>query len=309
LQGGLALPQLQTISFYAMGTECFVHFYASDSKQVARVTRAVVDEVLRIEWKYSRYRQDSLLSAINRAALTGEAVSIDQETVGLLEYAAEAHKQSDGLFDITAGVLRRAWDFKSNTIPHESTIDRLLPLVGFHLIQWSENTLSFAKAGIELDFGGIGKEYAADRAAETCLELGIERGLIDFGGDIRVLGPRPNDEPWEIGIRHPRSYGKCLATVKIKRGAIATSGDYERCIRLDDKVYSHILNPLTGWPANGLCSVSVVSDRSIIAGALSTIAILKERQGIIWLEQLGVEHLWVDCDLNVGRSTTEIEHA
>ena len=151
---------------------------------------------------------------------------------------------------------------------------------------------------MELDFGGLGKEYAADRAAEVCADLGMRHGLIDLGGDIRVVGPQPDGLPWRIGIRHPRDADRLAAEIALPGGALATSGDYERFIEVDGRRYCHILDPKTGWPAQGLSSVTVISDRCLVAGSLSTAAMLKGPAGAAWLHGLGVRHLVIDEEGN-----------
>jgi len=158
----------------------------------------------------------------------------------------------------------------------------------------SDGLLSFAQAGMELDFGGLGKEYAADRAAEVCGELGAGHGFVDLGGDIRVIGAQADGQPWRVGIRDPRDGAAVVAEVALSGGALATSGDYERFIELDGRRYCHILDPRTGWPAQGLSSVTVICDRCLVAGSLATSAMLRGREGGPWLEGLGVRHIVID---------------
>jgi thiamine biosynthesis lipoprotein len=155
---------------------------------------------------------------------------------------------------------------------------------------------------MELDLGGLVKEYAADRVAARCQALGVRSGMVNLGGDVRVLGPKPDGSPWRIGIRHPRRRGALLRTVELLRGGLATSGDYERCIVLEGVRYGHVLNPCTGWPVRHLASVSVVADRCIVAGSASTIALLRERKGPAWLSALRLPHLWVSVDGATGGS-------
>jgi thiamine biosynthesis lipoprotein len=147
---------------------------------------------------------------------------------------------------------------------------------------------------MELDFGGLGKEYAADRAVEVCIDLGARHGFIDLGGDIRVIGPQPNGLPWRIGIRHPRDADQLVAEIELSNGALATSGDYERFMEVDGRRYCHILDPRTGWPAHGLSSVTVIADRCLVAGSLSTSAMLKGKAGAAWLQGLAVRHVVID---------------
>ncbi len=285
---------LHRFPFLAMGTDCVIQLYASEQVVADRVAQLAFDEVKRIEFRYSRYRPESDLSAINRVAETGGTIQVDDETAGLLNYAFAAYRKSEGLFDISSGLLRRAWNFKQGRLADQNVLDQLLPHVGLDRLSWQAPHLSFTVPGMELDFGGLGKEYAADRAAEICQAHGIEHGVIDLGGDIHVIGPLPQGEPWQIGIRHPRCPEKIMALASITKGSLATSGDYERCIDIDGRRYSHILNPQTGWPVQGLSSVTALTDRCLVAGSVCTIAMLKGLPGVDWLNSLGIEHCWMN---------------
>ncbi|MBS4095951.1 MAG: FAD:protein FMN transferase [Sulfuricella sp.] len=280
--------------FFAMGTECLLHLYARNASQADRAAQRAIDEVARIEQRYSRFRGDSLLAEINRAAQAGATLEVDEETAGLLDYAYACHAKSAGKFDITSGILYDAWDFSTHELPEPSRVAMLLPRVGLEKIRWQRPVLQFPQPGMKLDFGGIGKEYAADRVADLCLGAGIAHGLVDLGGDIRVIGPHPHGAPWHIGIRDPAQPENALAVIAVRSGAIASSGDYERHIEVAGKRYSHLLDPASGWPVHGLAAVSVVAERCLVAGSLSTIAMLKGRDGIAWLDSLGVDYLWVD---------------
>lgn len=286
--------KLYSFPFAAMSTECFLHLYVTSLSDAEAIAYSAIQEVLRIEARYSRYREDSFLSKINLAAQRGDVIEVDEETAGLLDYAYASHKKSGGLFDITAGILRKAWDFSTVHLPEQAVIDQLLPFIGLDKVQWQSPCLSFLVPGMELDFGGIGKEYAADRAAALCASLGIEHGLVNLGGDITVIGPHPNQEPWRIGICHPRNPGIPMTTVEIDRGALATSGDYERFIEIEGERYCHLLDPKSGWPVRGLSSVSVLADQCLVAGSIATIAMLKGLDGIDWLNELGAGHIWMD---------------
>lgn len=291
-------------TFNAMGSPCDIQLFASGELEAKRVAELAVADVQRLEARYSRYREDSFLSEINRVAVIGGKITVDDETAGLLNYAATCYAQSDGMFDITSGILRRAWNFKSNQLPDELQIKRLLENVGWQKLRWVSPVLEFPIAGMEIDFGGIVKEYAVDRAATLCWEAGVKHGIINLGGDIKIIGPHPEGIPWRIGIQHPRNKGKAVETIELYRGAVASSGDYERCITLDGVRYGHILNPKTGWPVQHLAAVSVVGDFCVVAGSASTIAMLKQADGANWLENLGLPHLWVDMQGDVGGSLT-----
>lgn len=281
-----------------MGGPCRLRLDCLDQAQAGRAIAAAEAEVRRLELKYSRYLPDSLTSRINSAAGEMEPVAIDEETAGLLGFAHTLWRQSDGLFDLTAGILRNAWDFRSSQLPLQSTIDELLPLIGWQRVEWDAQSLRLPVAGMEIDFGGCVKEYACDSVAAILARQGIERGLVDLAGDMAVLGAGSLKEPWKIGIRHPRIGRRALAEVSLSAGALASSGDYERCLQIAGRRYGHILNPCTGWPVQGLVAVSIVSEQCLVAGGSATIAMLKpEAEALEWLSELGLPWLAVDSEL------------
>ncbi len=286
--------------FKAMGSPCEIRLYAREYAQAKRVSEAIMEEVGRLEARYSRYRIDSDLSAINRVAAAGGQIAVDAETSGLLDYAGTCWRESDGLFDISSGVLRRLWRFDGGGLPNEAELEDLLGRVGWHRLRWEPPVLAFPEPGMEIDFGGVVKEYAADRAASLARDAGVTHGMVNLGGDIRVIGPHPDGSPWRIGIRDPRRPGALIATVALQRGGLASSGDYERCIVIEGQRYGHILNPKTGWPVRHLAAVSVIGDLCVVAGSASTIGMLKEDRGPAWLADLGLPHLWVDVSGEVG---------
>lgn len=299
---------LHRFPFRAMASPCELHLYGEDAAQVEAAARAASLEVARIEKKYSRYLDDSVASAINRSAGSPRGLSLDEETAALLDYAATAWEQSDGLFDITSGALREVWDFRSGRLPAERDVTRVLDRVGWQRIDWRRPVLRMP-AGMQIDFGGYGKEYAADRASEVCLRRGITSGLVDLGGDVRIVGPAPDGESWSVGIRDPRRPSGALVSLDLETGGIATSGDYQRFMVVDGRRYSHLLDPRTGWPVSGLTSVSVVAARCLVAGTASTIAMLKGAGGAEWLDGLGLPNLRVDVDGRVSGSLAGRQHA
>lgn len=287
--------ELYNFSFKAMGSPCEFSLYAENAALADAARAAALAEVARLEEKYSRYRPGNYLDDINRAAAAGGEAAVDAETTALLDYADTCYQQSDGLFDITSGVLRKAWRFAPGAIPpSQRQIDELLPAVGWHWLERGNGVIRFRHRGMEIDLGGIVKEYAADRAAAICAAKVIRYGLIDMGGDLHAIGPHPDGKPWLIAIRHPRQLGATLATFPLRRGALANSGDYERCIEIAGERYSHILSPKTGWPVRGLAAVSVAAPHCVLAGSASTIAMLKEEEGTAWLEELGLEYVAMD---------------
>ena len=281
--------------FRAMGGPCRLRFACADDVLAGRVITAAETEVRRLEQKYSRYLPDSLTSTINRAAGTQQPVPIDSETAAMLGFAHTLWQQSDGLFDLTAGILRRAWDFRSGRLPAQSAIDRLLPLIGWQQVQWDASSIRLPLAGMEIDFGGCVKEYACDSVGAVLARHGIERGLVDLAGDMVVVGSDSALEPWSVGICHPRRAGAAIATFSLAAGSLASSGDYERCMVVDGRRYGHILNPLTGWPVQGLAAVSIAAPQCLVAGGSATIAMLKpEGEALAWLAELGLPWFAVD---------------
>lgn len=281
---------------------------APDETTAQQWANAAIQEVRRIEAKYSRYRDDSVVSTINRAA-GKEAVAVDEETAALLDFAAQLHADSDGLFDLTSGVLRRAWNFQAQRVPAQSEIDALLPLVGWSQLEWHHSTLRLPRAGMEIDLGGIGKEYAADRAAAVLLAQGARYGFVNLGGDVRGLGVAPGDAAWSIGIARPRAHAHAhahahgndaqsmLGTLELRDGAVATSGDYERFFEAEGRRYCHILNPHTGWPTVHWQSVSVAAPLCVAAGACATLAMLMpQEQALQFLAQQNLHALLVDAN-------------
>lgn len=290
---------LHRYAFRAMAADNEVQIHAPEEALARAAAGRAIAEVQRIEAKYSRYRQDSLLSRINAAA-GGEPVAVDAETEALLDYADACWRQSEGLFDATSGVLRRAWDFGRARVPPAAEREALLALIGWQRVERMEGSVRLAVRGMELDFGGIGKEYAVDRAIAELHACGITSALVNLAGDLAILGPQPGGSPWRIGIRHPRIDGAVAATLDVASGAIATSGDYERYIEVDGVRHCHLLDPRTGLAAQGFRSVTVHAPTCLVAGSAATIAMLRgERDGLAWLAELGLPSYAVLAD---GRS-------
>jgi len=292
--------KLYHFPFNAMGSPCELKFYCQSKEYAQNIADKVIADVQRIESRYSRYREDSVLSKINKVAELGGAIEVDEETLALLNYADTCYQQSGGLFDITSGVLRKAWDFKSKMTPKQENINKILKSVGWKKIQIEGKTIKFTVPKMQLDFGGIGKEYAVDRASTICRQQGIQHGLVNLGGDIKVIGPHLDGQPWVVGVSHPRKAGELLTSLEVFSGAVASSGDYERCIVINGRRYSHVLNPKTGWPVSELASVTVVANQCVIAGSACTIAMLMEKQGKRWLKTLGLQYIWVDREGRVA---------
>lgn len=268
------IPGLYQFQCSAFGCLNTISVFQNSELAPQALFDAIETELLRIQYKYSRFEADSIISKINSSSRE-QSIEVDAETAGLLNYAAQAFRESDGLFDITSGVLSRAWNFKTKTIPNGRVISELLTAVGWEKVIWDGAFIRLPFARMEIDFGGIGKEYACDRVVGMCKEYGITQALINLGGDIAALGNHPNGRPWNIGIRHPRKQDGVLGSLELSDSALATSGDYERYFEFEGARYCHIINPKTGYPASAIQSVSVVHKSCLVAGTLSTIAMLK----------------------------------
>jgi thiamine biosynthesis lipoprotein len=277
--------------FAAMASPCEVLVEGVGELLAAEVAAAAETEALRIERKFSRYRNDSVIGAIHAAC--GHAIEVDAETADLLDYAAACHALSGGLFDITSGVLRAVWRFDgSDRVPEPAAVRALLPLVGWPRVQWQRSRLVLP-AGMELDFGGLGKEYAVDRTLALLRQVAPQAALlVNFGGDLAVSGPRASGRPWQVGVERPGGHDAALR-LELAGGALATSGDARRFLLKDGVRLGHILDPRDGWPVRGAPrSVTVAAGRCIEAGTLATLALLQGPEAESWLAQQGAPH-WV----------------
>ncbi len=289
--------------FRAMGSPCELHLYGESRSEIDGVADAAKALVLGIEHKYSRYRDDSVIAAINRSAGDSAGIEVDEETASLLDYAHTAYEQSGGLFDVTSGSLRRVWNFKSGRVPSRAEVTEALGRVGWSRVRWSRPRLVLPVAGMELDFGGFGKEYAVDCATDLCRARGLRHGMVDLGGDLRAIGPHPDGRPWIAGIRDPRAPERPMASIPLFSAGLATSGDYERCMIVDGVRYTHILDPRSGWPVTGLRSASVVAPQCLVAGTATTIALLKgARGGARFLDGLRLPNVRMDSEGRISGS-------
>jgi len=283
-------------AFKAMGGDNEIVAAAASQQAAVDAMEAAVREVMRIETKYSRYRHDagSITFRINSAAGTGSFVECDDETARLLDIAEDLFVLSGGLFDITSGVLRKAWDFSIPKLPDVHILEPLLALVGWRKVERRDKSVRLPARGMEIDFGGFGKEYAADCAAAVLTNRGIAHGYVNLGGDIRGVGGQPGGKPWLIGVQDPRVKGAVIATIPVTRGAVATSGDSQKYFEIGGRRYCHILNPLTGFPVDFWRSASVSGPTAMLAGSCSTIAMLKERDAPQFLANAACNGLLVD---------------
>lgn len=272
-----------------MASPCEILLFSHEASEAGHAASLAFNETIRIERKYSRYRDDNIVHAINHS--NGAACELDEETTRLFTYAAQCYELSDGKFDITSGVLRRAWQFKGQEIePDNKLISELLELVGWDKVEFSGDSIHL-QPGMEIDLGGIGKEYAVDLVSDKLHALTRLPLLVNFGGDIRAIGKNPNGEPWKIGIEKPTAAGTAVGLVELIDGAVATSGDAQRYCFVNGKRLGHILDPTTGWPVEDAPrSVTVVAAHCLEAGFLATLSMLQGPDAEEFLKAQGVKY-------------------
>jgi len=261
----------QSTCFMAMASPCVVLVDTDNKTLGAEMGEIVKSEALRIEEKYSP-DGPSLVTHINETA--GQAVEVDDETADLIGYSMLCYALSDGLIDITSGALRRAWEFDgSGTVPTQIQVRDALVHVGWRQVSWDRPILRL-QPGMEIDFGGIGKQYAVDRAFALAEAHSAMPVLVNLGGDLRMSGPRQDGTPWPVAIEDLDDANSAAAPLELSSGALATRRDtqgYVNGIR-----YGRVLNPRTGWPiTDAPRSVTVHAATCMEAGLLATLALVR----------------------------------
>lgn len=289
---------LRKLAFPALGTQCEVQYAApGGDQQAAGFEQAVVAWVTAFEAKYSRFRPDSLVSRINAAA--GRApVDVDAEMEAMLKMCDTLFFMTQGVLDPTALPLIQLWNYKAEKprVPTPAEIGAARELVGWKKVQRTPGKVFLPQSGMALDFGGFGKEYAVDMAAQLAIQHGIPAALVDFGHDLRAIGAPPDRPAWHIGLEDPQKPGATAGSMAIIGKGVASSGDYIRAFTLDGKRYGHIIDPRTGWPvANGCTQATVVAGTCLQAGVLSTAAfVLGVPKGVEFIQSFpGAEGLLV----------------
>ena len=275
--------------FEAMASPCQLLTDAKSEDDAAELLQTVAAEAWRIEDKFSRYVRGNIVDEIN--AGDGREIEVDDETANLLDFADSLYRMSDGSFDITSGALRKVWSFDgSDNVPAQADIMAILEFVGWEKIQWNRPLIKL-KSRMQIDLGGIGKEYAVDRAAELVRQNTAAASLINFGGDLVAVGESTTDG-WRVGIESIAPQAKQPdRLIHLSSGALATSGDARRFILKDGMRYGHVLNPVTGWPIDKAPrSVTVAADTCTQAGMLATLAMLRGSGAEDFLEQQSTKH-------------------
>jgi thiamine biosynthesis lipoprotein len=257
-----------------MGTTAEIFLWAANGRRASELFEAAFAEVEYVDATLSTYRANSEVSRINDSAAR-EAVTVDPEVFGLLRRAMAYARRTDGAFDITVGPLIKAWGFFGGTgrMPSRRALARARERSGWSLVvlDSAQRTVRFLSSGVELDLGAIGKGWALDRAATALRGLGVRAALLGLGeSSYDAIGAPPGREGWPVNVTDPADTTRVLATVLLRDGSLATSGATQQFFEIAGRRYSHIIDPRTGAPVEGMVQVTVTAKRAADSDALST---------------------------------------
>lgn len=296
--------------FRAMGTGCEILIRGKHMEAAKSAVKVALQEVKRLEKKYSFYDSASMLSELNREAKQCR-VTLDKETKSLLQFAEQLYYDSEKLFDATIGGIKECWDFKQMEIPNPQHLNQKLLGVGWHGVEFhkEENWIYFQNPRIEIDLGGIVKEYAVDQCATLLEAMGVDNGLVNLGGDLRVLGKAGvlGMKAWKVGVTDPRNHNQTLGSFNLEKGAIVTSGDNQRYFIRDGVRYHHLINPKTGMPhqlefsavtvhASSAMEASQLTSRILLGGKKQLELLHDQLIATCICDSQGNPILWKDSD-------------
>ena len=290
-----------------MGSDFNITVIAKDSITANGYIDTAIDEISRIEKVISSWNPTSQTSEINRNAGI-QPVKVDEELYQLIERAIGISKLTDGAFDISYASMDRIWTFDGSMteMPSEEDIKRSVSKVGYQniILDPNKQTVFLKIPGMKMGFGAIGKGYAADKAKALLIEKGVVSGIINASGDMNTWGKQPNGKPWKVAITNPLDKQKAFAMLPISEGAVVTSGNYEKFVTLNNKKYSHIIDPRTGYPSSGILSVTVFAPKAELADALATsVFVMGKEVGLNRINQLSkIECIIVDENGNLFTS-------
>lgn len=296
--GGFAAKPYNETQFL-MDTVVEITAYGSGAEQGVKAAFA---EMKRLHDITNNFDAASQVSQINQAA-GRSSVKVDPDLIAMLLRANELSAKLDGAFDVTIGPLSDLWGIgrKGAYIPAQADIDKVLPLVDYRrvAIDTAAGTVYLHQAGMKLDLGGIAKGYAVDKVIAILKSHGVQSALVNAGGDVRVIGRRPDGSPWRIGVAHPRQADALIARLALTDwDTLETSGDYQRYIMRDGVRYAHILDPHTGRQPRQLASATVAVNNSADGDIFSTaLFVLGPERGLAALRRFpGVEAIMVTAD-------------
>ena len=284
-----------------MGSRFDITVVASDSLQGNSYIDKAISEIKRIESLISSWDAKSQTSKINSAAGI-EAVEVDKELFQLIERALKISKLTEGAFDISYASMDKIWKFDGSMteMPSEESIKKSVEKVGYKniVLDASNYSVYLKQKGMKIGFGAIGKGYAADKAKALLMSEGVIAGIINASGDLNTWGAQPDGKDWMVAIVNPLNKEKVFSWMPVKNSAVVTSGNYEKYIKFGDKLYTHIIDPRTGYPAYGILSVTIFTATAELADALATsVFVMGVETGLDFINQLkGVECVIVDKD-------------
>ena len=270
-----------------MGSLFEITIVGKDSIDAKNNVQKVIDEIIRIEELISDWKPSSQISQVNQNAGI-VAVQVDREVLNITQTALGFSKYSEGAFDISFAAMDKIWKFDGTMekLPDSITIQKAIRHIGWQKIEIDtlKSTIFLSQSGMKIGFGATGKGYAADKGRKLMLSQGVQAGIVNASGDLAVWGNRPNGKAWKIGVEHPFKAEKFLKKIKIRNGAVVTSGDYQKNVEFDGIRYSHIIHPKTGMPVTELASVTVIGPSAEIANGISTsIMVLGLQEGLYFL--------------------------
>ena len=281
--------------------------FAKESLAIAK------KEIIRIENLISSWDQKSETSRINRNAGIA-AVEVSKELFDLIFRAQQISKLSSGAFDLTFAAIDKLWNFdgRESEMPNPDTLKASVFNIGYQLIELDEESLTvfLPKKGMKIGFGAIGKGYAADSAKQLLVERGVLGGIINASGDMNTWGTKPDGSSWTIGIVNPMNNKKVFSWFSLEHNAVVTSGDYEKFTQINGRRYSHIIDPRTGIPSQGIVSCTIFAGKAELADAIATaIFVMGVESGLFLIDQLpDIEAILIDDSGIIHRSKNiEIE--
>ncbi|MCD9576743.1 FAD:protein FMN transferase [Flavobacterium soyae] len=272
-----------------MGGRFDISIVAKDSLTAEQNINEVITEITRIENLISDWKPDSQVSQVNQNAGV-KPIKVDREVFELTQRAIKFSEITNGSFDVSFAAMDRIWKFDGSMteMPSAEAIKKSVEKVGYKniILDSVESTIFLKLKGMKIGFGALGEGYATDKCRAIMIAKGIQAGIINGSGDMSIWGKQPNGQPWKIGITNPFKPEKVLAVVPLNQGAVTTSGSYEKFVVFNGKRYSHIINPATGYPATGLCSVTVFGPDAETANGLSTsMMVLGQTEGLLLLQK------------------------
>jgi FAD:protein FMN transferase len=267
-----------------------------------------IAEISRIEKLLTTFSDDSQTNQINQNAGIAP-VKVDREVFDLINRSLRISSLTDGAFDITYGSLdKRFWNFDKamTSLPDAATAKQAVRLINYQnvILNAESQTVFLKEADMRIGFGGIGKGYAAEQAKRVLIKNGVESGIVNAAGDLTTWGNQPNGKPWTIAIADPENQNTALAKLNISGAAVATSGNYEKYVVIDDKKYSHTIDPKTGFPVSGIKSVTIICPNAELADAMATpITVLGVDAGLSLINQMQqIACIIIDDDNNIYTS-------